>query len=148
VKYIQYPKRDPIKNFFPLPNEIFCLDLSAGAIAVYGYLLFIEDRKTYQCHASCKTIGRAVKMSENTVRKYVRELEGRGLIYTEQTVIRTKDGQARNGTLRYTIRPIQEAVDFYYERQMRKLDEEAARQRAQERLSAHCSPCVSASGNG
>ena len=34
-----WPKRDPIKNYFPLPNEIFSLGLSAGAIAVYGFLL-------------------------------------------------------------------------------------------------------------
>ena len=27
-----WPKRDPIKNYFPLPNEIFSLGLSAGAI--------------------------------------------------------------------------------------------------------------------
>ena len=42
-----WPKRDPIKNYFPLPNEIFSLGLSAGAIAVYGFLLHREDRKTY-----------------------------------------------------------------------------------------------------
>ena len=40
-------KRDPIKNYFPLPNEIYQLGLSSGAIAVYGYLLRIEDRTTY-----------------------------------------------------------------------------------------------------
>ena len=47
-----WPKRDPIKNYFPLPNEIFSLGLSAGAIAVYGFLLHREDRKTYQCVGS------------------------------------------------------------------------------------------------
>ena len=51
-----WPKRDPIKNYFPLPNEIFSLGLSAGAIAVYGFLLHREDRRTYQLsliHISC-----------------------------------------------------------------------------------------------
>ena len=43
-----WPKRDPIKNYFPLPNEIYDLKLSRGAIAVYSYLLRREDRKTYQ----------------------------------------------------------------------------------------------------
>ena len=66
-----WPKRDPIKNYFPLPNEIFSLGLSAGAIAVYGFLLHREDRKTYQCVASYRIIGEAVGMSVNTVRKYV-----------------------------------------------------------------------------
>ncbi len=59
-------RRDSIKNHFPLPNVIYHLELSAGAIAVCGYLLHIEDRKTYPCYASYKTIGRAVRMSANT----------------------------------------------------------------------------------
>ena len=79
-----WPKRDPIKNYFPLPNEIFSLGLSAGAIAVYGFLLHREDRKTYQCVASYRTIGEAVGMSVNTVRKYVMELEERGLYSFDQ----------------------------------------------------------------
>ena len=75
-----WTKRDPVKNYFPLPNEIYQLGLSHSAIAVYGYLLRIEDRRTYQCHPSYATIGKAVGMSRNTVRKYVQELEERGLI--------------------------------------------------------------------
>ena len=66
--------REPTKNYFPLPNCIYQLGLSAGAIAVYGYLLYIENCETYQCHASYATIGNAVGMSRNTVRKYVPEL--------------------------------------------------------------------------
>ena len=48
--------REPAKNYFPLPNCIYQLGLSAGAIAVYGYLLYIENRETYQCHASYATM--------------------------------------------------------------------------------------------
>ena len=77
MKYTPWPKRDPVKNYFQLPNEIFLLGLSPGALAVYSYLLCCEDRNTYQCWPSYKTIGRAVKMSANTVRKYVCELEER-----------------------------------------------------------------------
>ena len=98
-------KRDPIKNYFPLPNEIYQLGLSSGAIAVYGYLLRIEDRTTYQCHPSYATIGDAVGMSKNTVRKYVSELEERRLIQTEPTSITTVDGRKRNGSLRYRALP-------------------------------------------
>ena len=46
MTYTPWPKRDPIKNCFLVPNEIYHLKLSYGAIAVYGYLLHIEDRKT------------------------------------------------------------------------------------------------------
>ena len=77
MKYTPRPKRDPIKNYFQLPNEIFLLGLSPGALAVYSYLLCCENRKTYQCWPSYKTIGKAVRMSANTVHKYVCELEER-----------------------------------------------------------------------
>ncbi len=105
-----WTKRDPVKNYFPLPNEIYQLGLSHGAIAVYGYLLRIEDRRTYQCHPSYATIGKAVGMSNNTVRKYVQELEERGLIRTERTSIITQDGRKQNGSLLYTILPIQFSI--------------------------------------
>ena len=68
-------KRGPSKNYFPLPNEIFSLRLSPGALAIYSYLLYCEDRKTYQCYPSYTSIGKSVGMSANTVRKYVAELE-------------------------------------------------------------------------
>ena len=124
-----WPKRDPIKNYFPLPNEIFSLGLCSGEIAVYGYLLSCEDRKTYQCWPSYKTIGKAVGMSENTVRKYVGLLEEKSFITTEATSIFAKDGMKRNGNLLYTILPIQGAIDAYYQRQFQKADEEQQKHR-------------------
>ena len=69
-----WTKRDPVKNYFPLPNEIYQLGLSHGAIAVYGYLLRIEDRRTYQCIVSYPTIARKLGISVNTVAKYVAEI--------------------------------------------------------------------------
>ena len=115
------------KNYFPLPNAIFSLNLSPGEIAVYSYLLYCEDRKTYQCHPSYKTIGRAVGMSTNTVQKYIAALGERGFISVEPTSVITKSGQKRNGTLRYTIRPIQEAVEFYHQRQIGQLEMDVAK---------------------
>ena len=123
----QYTKQDAVKNFFPLPNEIFSLGLSSGALAVYSYLLYCEDRKTYQCWPSCRSIGKAVRMSVNTVRKYVVELEECGLLITEPTTIITRDGRKRNGTLRYTILPIHNAVDLHNQRQLRRLEETVER---------------------
>ena len=117
------------KNYFPLPNVIFSLGISPGEIAVYSYLLYCEDRKTYQCHPGYKTIGRAVGMSVNTVQKYIAELCEKGLISIENTSVITKSGQKRNGTLRYTIRPIQNAVDLYHQRQLRKLELDVVRSR-------------------
>ncbi len=136
MKFNQWPKRDPIKNYFPVPNEIYCLGLEAGEIAIYGYLLYLEDRKTYQCWPSYKTIGRAVKMSPNTVRKYVVMLEEKDLIYTEPTMIRRKDGRPMNGSLLYTIRPIQEALNVFYERQMLQVDQQCIAEKLAKRVYA------------
>ena len=129
-----YTSRDPIKNYFPLPNEVFALGLSPGALAVYSYLMYIEDRTTYQCHASYKTIGSAVNMSPNTVRKYVQELEDRGLIRTERTIIITRDGRKQNGSLLYTILPIQFSIGEFYQRQMDAVDRAKERQRVARRM--------------
>ena len=57
-------------------------------------------------------------MSPNTVRKYIRQLEDKYLIETLPTTVWTLDGTARNGTLLYTILPIQEAVNYHLERQL------------------------------
>ena len=134
MKYYRYPKRDAVKNYFPIPNEIFSLGLSAGEISVYSFLMSCEDRKTFQCHPSYKTIGRALQMSQNTVRKYVDCLREKQLISTEPTQVTLKNGHKRNGNLRYTIRPIEEAVRYHYEQQMIRLDEEAQRQNAIKKL--------------
>ena len=117
MSYRHYHQRDPIKNYFPLPNEIFSLGLSFGENAVYAYLMYCEDRQTYQCYPSYKTIGEAIDMSRNTVAKYVKDLEGKQFITIEPTRIHTKNGRVRNGNLRYTIRPIEDAINYFHERQ-------------------------------
>lgn len=118
-----------IGNYFSLPNEIFLLGLSSSELAVYSFLKRCENRKTHQCWPSYKTIGQAVRMSENTVRKYTLCLEERGLISTEPTEITTRAGQKRNGNLLYTLRPIQKVIDEHYDRQMEQLEISVARQR-------------------
>ena len=131
--YSNLPKPKPRR--YSIPNEIMILGLSAGALAVYNYLLYVEDRKTYQCYPSYKTIGKALKIkSKGTVAKYVRELEDKCLIYTEPTEVILKDGKKRNGNLKYTIRPIQDAIEHYHYEQMKNVNEVAARSKAQKML--------------
>ena len=129
MKRSLWPTRDSVKDYFPLPKEIFSLSLSTAEIAIYAYLLFCEDRQTFQCWPSYRKIGEAVNLSPNTIRKHIRSLEERGLLITEPTLVRTKDGKTRNGSLLFTIRPIQFALQQDYDRQMRKLDEDAARRK-------------------
>lgn len=120
MKYTQYPKRDAIKNYFPMPNEIFSLGLRAGEIALYAFLLKCEDRKTFKCWPSYKTICKALNISKNTVRNYVEKLCEKQLIEVEYTYVYTKDGKKLNGNLMYTIRPIQEAINYDLEKQFER----------------------------
>ncbi len=118
----KYQKRDPIRDYFPLPNEIFYLNLSYGEIAVYSYLFYRENRKNFQCYPSYKTIGQALKMSKNTVSKYVKRLEEKQLISTEPTSICNANGEKRNGNLLYTILPIEQAKKYFYNKQLQCAD--------------------------
>ena len=124
------------EKFFSLPDEVFHLNLGCAAIAIYAFLLYRENRKTYQCTLSYKTIGQAIGASNNTVRKYVLELEAAGLIATNRTVVLDANGKERNGSLRYTILPVQNAVELYHQRQLAALDAAAEQQKVKKRLSA------------
>ena len=123
-------KRDVKKYFFMLPNAVFELGLHVYELAIYAYLLRIEDRRPWQCVVSYPTITDKLGISVNTVAKYVGLLEEHGLIATERTNVITRDGLKRNGCLRYTILPIQMAIDQFYERQLAELEQAAAQQRA------------------
>ena len=127
MKRSLWPTRDSVKDYFPLPKEIFSLGLSAAEIAIYAYLLFCEDRQTFLCWPSYRKIGEAVGLSPNTICKHIRSLEERDLLVTEPTQVTIKDGRKRNGNLRFTIRPIQFVLQQDYDRQMRRLDEDATR---------------------
>ena len=74
-------------------------------------------------------------MSKNTVKKYVDSLIEKRLITAEPTSVITQKGEMRNGNLCYTIRPIAEALEQYYEEQLIRLHEETRRQAALEKLS-------------
>ena len=126
----------PNKNYFTMPNEIFSLGLDASEIAVYAYLRCLESRSTYQCWPSYTTIGNAVDRAKNTVMRYVDALAEKGFIYTEPTSVLMKSGIKKNGNLRYTIRPIHEAIEIFHARQQSAVERAAERQRVQRKLSA------------
>ena len=113
-----------VGHFFPLPNSVFSFDLSVGEIAVYGYLLYREDRESYECWPSYRTIGAALCMSRNTVMKYVHRLEEKEFIVTEPTQVRRMDGSKWNGNLKYRVRPIQSVVKRWNEKQAEKAKRE------------------------
>ena len=116
--YYDSKKRDNPGDYFPLPKAVFRMDLSADEIAVYAFLMYCEERDTFQCHPSYARIGRAVGMSDNTVAKYVASLERKGFIHTEPTTVRTRDGRTHNGSLLYTLKPIKPIEEAYFEKQI------------------------------
>ena len=123
-----------VKNCFPVPNILLDMDLPASAVAVYLYLLRSADRKTDQCHPSEATIAKRLHLSRNTVAKYVRLLEERGLIITERTKIITKNDIKKNGSLLYTIIPLQKVMEQHYEHQFNALERTTERRKAQAKL--------------
>ena len=103
-----------------MPKSIFNLGLMSGEILVYVYLIYCEDIQTHTCYPSYSTIGEAVDMSNNTVKKHVKGLEKKGLISTEHTTIKTKDGRTHNGSLLYTLRPLQPIEEAYFQKKIRE----------------------------
>ena len=132
TRTLPWQKPNPARNYYPMPKVLCQLGLSPGEIAVYSFLMFCEDRKTYQCYPSYRTIGEAVGMSRNTVSRYVRLLEEKGPIRTERTTITLKDGRKRNGSLLYTILPPEQAVEQYNQHQLQLAETAAERRRIQQ----------------
>ena len=91
------------------------------------YLLYREDRESFECWPSSKTIGTALHMSKNTVLKYVHRLEEKDYIMTEPTQVQRRDGSKWNGNLKYHIRPIQSVIKRYNDAQMKKARQEQER---------------------
>ena len=83
---------------------------------------------------NAELVAKVLGVSRNTVRKYVQELEERGLIRTERTSIITRDGRKQNGSLLYTILPIQFSIDQFYQRQLDAAEQVQERQRAARRM--------------
>ena len=126
-------KNPAVGHFFPLPNAIFHLGLSAEEIATYAYLLYCENRKTFQCFPSYTTIGDAIGKTKNSVKKYVDGLRAKGLIKTEPTTKTAKDGVVLNGNLLYTILPIENAIIAHNEAQNYLSEIESRRQKIRRR---------------
>ena len=91
-----------------------CVRFEALARGVYGVWVLAAVREP----GDMKTISRDTGISVNSVRKYVDGLRDKCLIRTEPTRVQMKDGRTRNGNLRFQIRPIDEAVQDFYDREL------------------------------
>ena len=83
-------------------------------------------------------MAKVLHLSHNTVAKHMRLLEEHGLIITEWTQIRMKNGIRKNGNLRCTIVPMHEVLEQCYQRRMTELE----RQRVQQKLSVQSAETI------
>ena len=90
------------RKTFYVPAAIFEGDRSAYAVAVYAYLCFCADRSG-TCFPGMETIARCLGLSRNTVKKAMNELERCGLVRSETTRQRSKNGRMRQGANRYLL---------------------------------------------
>lgn len=95
---------------FPVSVEVFQLGPKASELLVYIYLHYQKGVRSGQCWPSYATIGAAVGMSRKTVQKHIGSLVDKGLIQAEETMIRRKDGRCCNGSLLYTVKPIEQIL--------------------------------------
>ena len=64
------------------------------------------------------------------------QLEEKGLIRTERTTVTLKDGRKRNGSLLYTLLPVEQALAQHNQHQLHLAEMAAERHRAQQKLAA------------
>lgn len=90
------------RKTFYVPAAIFEGGHSAYAIAVYAYLCFCCD-KSGVCFPGIETIAAHTGISRNTVKKAIGELRDSGLIRTEETRTKSRNGRVRQSVNRYYI---------------------------------------------
>ena len=95
---------------FPVPAEVFQLDLECGELLVYIYLHYQKGVRSGQCWPSYATIGAAVGMGRKTVQRNVHSLVDKSLIQAEDTTVRRKNGYSYNGNLLYTVKPVEQIL--------------------------------------
>ena len=95
--------------------------LNVSSVTIRKDLTELEKKKKlYRNH------GKAILIDPYSENKNVSEkerlyVEEKRLIDVEPTKVRTKEGMVRNGTLQFTIRPIQEAVNYKLENDLSTL---------------------------
>ena len=71
MTYYHHPRRSALKNHFPLANALFDYALAPGALMIFAYLSYLRFLVAPFPGVTCRSICRALDMSENTVRKHL-----------------------------------------------------------------------------
>ena len=70
-----WPPPNPRPYYFPVPNEVFRQEISAGEFAILAFLLSRRERKLDP--PTLKTVRKNLCLSRNTLKKYVYRLQRR-----------------------------------------------------------------------
>lgn len=79
---LNYNEKDKVKrkNFFIVSNRIFDFELNPYELAIYFCLMRYSNIYLRTCYPSRKTIAEDCCMTKNTVDKYMKSLEAKGLV--------------------------------------------------------------------
>jgi len=90
------------RKVFHVSTGVFELGLSATAIAVFAYLSYCCDQSGL-CFPSIRTISTKCSISDNTVRRALRELEAAGIVEASASYIESKNGNRRQSANHYRL---------------------------------------------
>ena len=107
MKYYPHPQRSALKNYFPLANALFTYSLAPGALMIYAHLSYLQHAGASSRDATCRSVGRALYLSENTVRKHLRELERHRLARIEGGVCVPLGWMRRENAKRFFSLPME-----------------------------------------
>ncbi len=88
-------------KFFMVDNKIFDCGLTPIAFCVYCYLLHCDNRRN-GCYPSRRVISKACGISDSSVGRAVKELEGKGLVRVKHNF---GDGRQCNNS--YELPPLE-----------------------------------------
>ena len=107
MKYYPHPQRSALRNYFPLANALFFYSLAPGALMIYAYLSYLQHAGASSRDATCRSVSRVLGLSENTVRKHLRELERHGLARIEGGVCLPLGWMCRENAKRFFPLPME-----------------------------------------
>lgn len=88
-------REQPEQPFVQIPLDVLEADISAGAFRLYAYLISYA-RQFGACWPSQATLAVKLRVSERTIRNWLKELEQAGLIEIEQRFSERGGGQQSN----------------------------------------------------
>lgn len=89
--------------FSMIPEWVTYADISHGAVRLYSVIARYADNKDYTAFPGRQTLADHMRVSTDTIDRYVKELENISAISVERRKVKTKEGKLRNQSNMYTL---------------------------------------------